>query len=257
MIEEPLLGRMDSGVVNFLSQKKSQLRWLGKSNIQIIESLAELRDIDPIQKKALLSRVSIILREYGHRAYVFSIMFHFGRGIVTVGSLIVPALLSIQSAGSNAAMIYSVDVYWVTWALSLLVTIFNGVLTLFKIEKKYFYLNTICEQVRSECWQFIQLTGKYGGHHYNPNHSTHQNELVYFTHALERIKLNQTNDEYWKSQENAPQVPNGLPIERKQIEGLFTPTPLQEQLVVEQNNEYNIDGSLKGKRSDSTETLSV
>lgn len=247
MTDEPLLNSMNTQVVNFLSTQKRPVYWLGKTNTQIIQSLSQLHVLNATQKHALLSRVSCVLHEYTHRAHIYSFLYHFGRGVVTIGSLIVPALLSIQSVGGNSISPYSYYVYWVTWSLSLLVTMFNGILTLFKIEKKYYYLNTINEQVRSECWQYIQLTGKYGGHHYKPNISTHQNELVFFTHAIERIKLTQTNDEYWKSQENAPQVPNGAPIERKQIEGLFTPTPLQEQLM-EQNVLYYIDGQGVGQR---------
>jgi hypothetical protein len=113
----------------------------------------------------------------------------------------------------------------------LLVTICNGILTLFKVEKKYYYLNTLQEQVRSETWQYIHLTGKYGGHHYSPEASTHLNEIVHFTHALERIKLNQTNDEYWKSQDTQTQQPTNNLYNKRGIDGLYSPTPNGPQLL--------------------------
>lgn len=204
--------------------------WRGKANHQLLEALQDIQGLEELQKKAMLYRVSSLVDEYTHRSHVYRTLYHLGRAIVTIGSLIVPALLSIQGGSSNTA--YSIEIYWVTWCLSLLVTTFNGILTLFKVEKKYFFLTTVMEQVRSESWQYISLTGRYGGHHHKPNPSTHSNEYAFFTHAIERIKLNQTNEEFWKTQDTDTNAqPNVGAIQRKQIEGLFTPTPAEGQLL--------------------------
>lgn len=200
-----------------------------KANKELLDALSDVKQLDELQKKALIYRTKEILDEYTRRAYMYSCVYHFGRGIVTVGSLLVPALLSIQNSTTTSLAGYQADLYWITWSTSLMVTIFNGILTLFKVEKKYSYLNTLQERVRSEGWQYVQLTGKYGGHHFGPDISTHKNELIYFTHALERIKLQQTNDEYWKTQDNGNQGPNTT-NEKKSLEGLYTPTPSTQQL---------------------------
>jgi len=205
--------------------------WRGKANHQLLEALQDIEGLDNIQKKAMLYRVSSLVDEYTHRANVYGTLYHFGRATVTIGSLIVPALLSIQ--GGSTPIPYANEIYWFTWCTSLLVTTFNGILTLFKVEKKYFFLTTTMEQVRSEGWQYISLTGRYGGHHHKPNPSTHSNEYAFFTHAIERIKLNQTHEEFWKTQDtdsaNA-EPPNVTAIERKKLNGLFTPTPAEGQL---------------------------
>ena len=39
----------------------------------------------------------------------------------------------------------------------------NGDL-LVKIDKKYYFLNTTLERLRSEGWQYFSLTGRYSGH---------------------------------------------------------------------------------------------
>jgi hypothetical protein len=203
--------------------------WRGKANHQLLEALQDIEGLDNIQKKAMLYRVSSLVDEYTHRANVYGTLYHFGRAAVTIGSLIVPALLSIQ--GGSTPIPFANEIYWFTWCTSLLVTTFNGVLTLFKVEKKYFFLTTIMEQVRSEGWQYISLTGRYGGHHHKPNPSTHSNEYAFFTHAIERIKLNQTNEEFWKTQDTDSNTePNVTAIQRKQLNGLFTPTPAEGQL---------------------------
>ena len=229
-MEESLIVTNDqTKQVNFIPRHPSLIRWRGLVNQQLLEALNDIQGISSLARKSLLYRTSSILDEYTQRAHMYSGIYHSGRIIVTVGSLIVPALLSIQSGASSFGQ-YSNYLYWVTWTISLMVTIFNGILTLFKIEKKYIFLNTLCEQVRSEGWQYIQLTGKYGGHHYSPGKSTHSNELIHFTHSLERIKLNQTNEEYWKSQESQTKVPNGA-IDKKELGALYTPTPSTEQLM--------------------------
>jgi Protein of unknown function (DUF4231) len=235
MTTEPLIQNNDESLTNFTT--RSFLACRGLSNHQLLESIAEIKTIDTFYKKALLHRLSSLLDEYTSRANFYSFIYYFGRAIVTIGSLIVPALLSIQG---NSTLPYAVQLYWVTWATSLLVTTFNGIMTLFKIEKKYYYLNTIMEQVRSEGWQYVHLTGKYGGH--NHPHSTHENELIFFTHSLERIKLGQTNEEFWKSQESSTQTPNKS-TDPKSLEGLFVPTPTEAQLL-EEAKLNNFDGGI-------------
>ena len=224
---EPLLDKPSVNDSNFSRPSTQIIKIRGSANKQLLEALQEVDGIDLVSKKALLYRISGILYEYTNRAFFYSIVYHFGRGTVTIGSLIVPALLSIQG-GSSPTITYSLELYWITWSLSLFVTIFNGILTLFKIEKKYNYLNTLQEKVRSEGWQYVHLTGKYGGHHFAPDKSTHAKELVHFTHSLERIKLNQTNDEYWKTQESEVKEPNS---DKKSLEALYTPTPTTQQLL--------------------------
>ncbi len=241
MSNEPLLPvSRPTGTPNF-SRRMPLVFWRGRANHQVLEALEDVSGISDFQKRAVLYRASNLLDEYSHRAAMYSTVYHVGRAIVTIGSLVVPALLSIQNQSGE----YGAIVYWITWITSLFVTTFNGVLTLFKVEKKHNYLHTVKEQVRSECWQYIQLTGKYGGHHWKPVPSTHANELIFFTHALERIKLTQTTDEYWKSQDATAQTPATVGGQGS-INGLYTPTPSTAQfLQVERamNSAGLLDGS--------------
>ena len=246
--------------VNFTLPHRNLIMWRNMANRQLLEALNEIKGLDSLSKKALLYRTSNILDEYTVRAGWYSGFHHVGRAIVTIGSLSVPALLSIQSGASTVVAPY---LYWLTWSISLLVTIFNGILTLFKVEKKFYYLNTLEEQVRSEGWQYIHLTGKYGGHHFSPEKSTHINEIVHFTHALERIKLNQTNDEYWKSQESQIQQPVHSQYSKKGLDGLFSPTPNGPQLLqIDESNSVSSDENEGAKNivvniDDSSKELSV
>jgi hypothetical protein len=168
------------------------------SSQRIIQLFESLEDLSSLQKNTLIARYISIVENIRFRAKLYTIFFNFGRSAVTIGSLIVPALLSIQQTASNTAYINMI-IFWVTWTTSLFVTMSNGIMTLFKVDKKYFFLHTTLEQLKSEAYQYINLSGKYGGFYtkgkFLPNHS---NQYIFFTNNLERIKLKQVEEEYYK-----------------------------------------------------------
>jgi len=150
-------------------------------------------------------------------------MFHCSRIIITVGSLIVPALLSIQGA-----TILNVQIYWSTWVISLMVTICNALMALFKFDKRYYYLHTVLEKLTSEGWQYIELTGKYSGYHTPGIPPTHDNQFIYFCHAIEKTRMKQVEEEYYKLSETPSQTPQTALQDAKN--SLIPPTPQQGDL---------------------------
>lgn len=192
--------------------------------------IAELESLTAFQKKALTIRYVSLTNPMRQRVALYSCLFHVGHGIVTVGSLIVPALLSIQYTNTTGANLEH-EVYWATWILSLLVTTWNGILTLFKVDKKYYLLHTVLNQYESELHQYFTLTGKYGGHYSKGRVPTHENQYVYVCHHLEKIKLKQVEEEYYKSQDSHANeqhetaLKNTVLPSRKEIAGMFQPTP--------------------------------
>ena len=144
-----------------------------------------------------------MLENFQKRARQYASLFFVGHFIITVGSLFVPALLSIQNSSyATTHSEFGIQVYWITFALSLLVTMCNGMITLFKVDKKYYFLNTTMERLRSEGWQYVGLTGRYSG-----NASTHKNQFLTFTHHIEKIKMKQVEEEYYKMQEKSETTP--------------------------------------------------
>lgn len=202
-------------------------KYKDRSNFQnILQNL----DVSEIQKQIIQVRYLNILENFQRRSRNYSYLFFSGHFIITVGSLFVPALLSIQNSdksytfsGSN----FAVQIYWTTFVISLLVTIFNGILTLFKVDKKYYFLNTTLERLRSEGWQYFSLTGRYDGrllHNEKPNHV---NQFVHFTHYVEKIKMKQVEEEYYKADEKIGQAPtaqNGQANQNTNGQELFPPS---------------------------------
>ena len=154
----------------------------------------ELKDLTILQRHTLKNRYRFLMKEYKRRCILYSALFYSFRILMTVGSLTVPAMLSIQqSSGSN-------DVYWLTWSMSLAVTTANGIMTLFRLDKQFFTLHATAERLRSETWQYVQLSGRYSGHH-GHHDPTHANQFVFYCSQLEKINLKRVNDEYVKSNE--------------------------------------------------------
>jgi len=164
----------------------------------------ELSELSLLQRHTLKERYRFMLKEYRARCFFYAVIFHTLRATMTLGSLAVPALLSIQ----NAAGTINTTMFWITWALSLAVTSANGITTLFKLDKHYFMLHATVEKIRSETWQYIQLSGRYSGHHGHPHRPSHSNQFVYYCTRLEKINMHRAEAEYiTMGEENHPHTP--------------------------------------------------
>lgn len=192
-----------------------------------IERTVALLQLGDIEKATLTHRFLPLLAHMRSRTKRIAFFFHGSRVIITVGSLIVPALMSIQGFGTGGS--YGGEItYWITWTLSLFVTICNAFLTLFKLDKRYYYLHTCLEQLTSEGWQYIELSGKYSGFNTPDMRPTHTNQFVYFSHAVEKIRMRQVEEEYFKLID-ATTGAQPKPA-TSTIDSLLPPTPLKEDL---------------------------
>jgi uncharacterized membrane protein len=165
------------------------------------------------QKRMIETRYLAILQSLQKRTRNHAIVFYIGHFVITLGSLLVPALLSIQNSDPAYALTtgaFHVHMYWATFTLSLLVTMGNAILTLFRIDKKYYFLNTVLERLRSEGWQYMSLTGRYSGHLTPGKTPTHDNQFIHFMHYVEKLKMKQIEEEYYRTDEKS-QAPNAAP----------------------------------------------
>jgi hypothetical protein len=201
-------------------------KYSDRSNFQNILQSLEIQDV---QKEIIKTRYIHILENFQRRGRNYSYLFFSGHFIITVGSLFVPALLSIQNSDKSFVVgddSFAVRIYWSTFVISLLVTIFNGVLTLFKIDKKYYFLHTTLERLRSEGWQYFSLTGRYDGRLLKNERPSHAAQFIHFMHYVEKIKMKQVEEEYYKADEKISQAPNAQNGQTQQNnqEALFPPS---------------------------------
>lgn len=182
--------------------------------------MSESRLIAPFQQSLAAIRLAVDKRTYVEERYIpmlratyrhcrrIAILFNTNRIIVTVGSIIVPALLSIQRSDEPI----TAALYWVTWTVSLLVTICNGLMTMFKLDRKYYLFHASFEQLKTEGWQFVALTGAYKPAQGIADHDAH---FTAFAQAVERLRMRETEEVYLKLQDSGSRVtatgPGGIP----------------------------------------------
>ena len=200
---------------------------LCKRRMDQVEALhTSLRGVGlhPSRLTPLQARYQTLLHMYSRRTGRYSCSFHTLRLLITIGSLIVPALLSVQNGSASQN---SQEVYWVVWVLSLLVTMSNGIVTLLKIDKKYYLLHTVYQQLMSEGWQYIHLSGKYSGQKTPGSPPTHENQYPFFTHAIEKIRMRHVEEEYYKVTDVSAQTQ----LAQQVGDPLVPPTPLRNPLL--------------------------
>jgi len=163
----------------------------------------QLTDLSPLQRYTIRERYRFLMKEYRRRCRIYAALFYVFRITMTVGSLAVPALLSIQNTPGT-----SNTIYWFAWAVSLAVTTANGITTLFKLDKRFFMLHATAERLRSETWQYIQLSGRYSGHH-GHHKPTHTNQYVFYCSQLEKINMKRVNEEFIKTNDETHPHHNG------------------------------------------------
>ena len=156
---------------------------------QIIQNL----EIDDNKKQILRKRYVNEVIKYNSLYNRYAFWYNSIRFLVTVGSMIVSALLPVQHMGSQAGFEnekeFANQVYWFTWLLSLCVSIFNAIMQLFSLDQKYLMAHFTCEELVSEGWHYFTLSGKY-------IEGTHETEFSNFSDAIEDIKLKQLIKEH-------------------------------------------------------------
>lgn len=117
--------------------------------------------------------------------------YNIFRFIVTLGSLFLPALLSIGQMDPNKLPKNFDNIsYWASWTISLTVTACNGFLQLFSLDKNYFTYSIVTEQLKTEGWQYFQLSGKY------EESPSHADAFKMFCKSIENIKRKQIEQEF-------------------------------------------------------------
>jgi hypothetical protein len=116
--------------------------------------------------------------------------------VVTVGSLIVPALISVQDrpvqsdADNEDKAQHENNVYWTVWGISLAVTAANAIIKMLQLDKTYITRNIRLNQLKSEGTRYLACSGAYA------QCPTRQERFRLFTDNVERIKAEQTLEEF-------------------------------------------------------------
>lgn len=155
---------------------------------EIIDTLNLSSDTN---RKILKSRFFNEVRYYDARRDRVKKYYNAFRFIVTTGSILLPAIMSIgQMDPEKLPDNFDQFSYWSSWTISLTVTACNGFIQLFSLDKKYYDYAITSEQLKTEGWQFFQLSGKY------VEFPDHEAAYRFFCKSIESIKRKQIEKEF-------------------------------------------------------------
>lgn len=95
----------------------------------------------------------------------------------TTFNIVLPAILALQNLGSLSTIIM-----WLTWGLSLAVSLATGYIDLFKLQHRFEMLTRASEYMKLEGWQFFGLIGRYG------RYTSHHDALNLFLFRIAKIR---------------------------------------------------------------------
>ena len=131
-------------------------------------------------RRILKSRFLAEVLKYEKRKEHTKKYYNVFRFIVTIGSILLPAILSLgQMDPAKLPANFDQVTYWSSWTISLMVTASNGFIQLFSLDKNYFEYAITTEQLKTEGWQFFELSGKY------EDDETHQEAYKVYNQAIE------------------------------------------------------------------------
>jgi len=152
--------------------------------------------LDARSKDILRERYVNIVDKIEIGAKRSSFWFMTFSSLTTVGSIIVPALISIQDKTFevNSTEIeqrqHQNNIYWASWGISLTVTMSNAMVRLFSFDKTAITRKLRMSHLKSEGWLFLELAGNYS------EFETLQDAFQTFCNNVERIKTEQVEEEY-------------------------------------------------------------
>ena len=158
---------------------------------QVLDIINGLNLNSETDKSILKSRFLYEVLNYDMRRNHTKKYYNGFRFIVTVGSILLPAILSIgQMDPAKLPKNFDRFSYWASWTISLTVTACNGFLQLFSLDKNYFEYAITSEQLKTEGWQYFQLSGKY------EEYESHKAAYRPFCKSIENIKRKQVEKEF-------------------------------------------------------------
>ena len=152
--------------------------------------------LDAMSKQILRNRYINLVNSLEVASKRSSFWFTTLNTLTTVGSIIVPALISVQdrtfqaNASDHDQVTHENNIYWASWGVSLMVTLSNALLRLFSLDKTYITRKIKSNHLKSEGWLFLELAGDYS------NYSSHQDAFTPFCNQIEKIKTEQITEEY-------------------------------------------------------------
>ena len=150
-------------------------------------------DVTDYQRKIIEERFLREVLIYETKSKVAEFFYLFLSIFVTIATIILPGLLSIQevhySDDEEKDREFKSRVYWSTWVISLLVTISNGLVQFLNLHTQFITFSQTREKLLSIGWTYFELSGPF-------KKKTHKTGFIKFCECVDKIKKDHMSQEF-------------------------------------------------------------
>ena len=122
-----------------------------------VDQLLDGTDLTPAQRVMFQRRYVRTLHKVHNAKDCSGTFFQVLQTLVQTGSILTPALLSVQHMAEQQ----QAELYWATWGVSLGVGLLTNYIKLFKLDQKELLLKNGYMRLKTEGWLFLTRAGKY------------------------------------------------------------------------------------------------
>ena len=117
----------------------------------------EMVDLSAFRKVILMDRFLSVLARLERRARRYRRYNSVGSMVVSLGSLLTPAFLSIKAESDETKNI----IFYVTWSTALATALASSLMQLFQITKRFILFQKTLERLQAEGFLYFELAGSY------------------------------------------------------------------------------------------------
>lgn len=150
------------------------------------------------RRNILKKRYTKLVIYYENYAAEVNRKYNTCRLIISVGSMILPTLQTIQN--NETVIAYKDEIFWAAIGTSLSVMISNNLISMFSLDRKYVMYAVTAEKLKAVGWKYFELSDMFST-------KTHLENWVLFWNEVEKIKRLQVIAEFTDN-DDKPHEPN-------------------------------------------------
>ena len=159
-----------------------------------VKRIIKLIKLSPSKKIILFDRYVKLVDNYKKKSRSINNAYNILRFINQTGSILTPALLSIQYIYPDKNNIN--PIYWCTWIISLIVGLCTNYIVLFKLDKLFYTVNKTYLKLIREGWLYFELSEKYAKGKDDEYLPSHNNRFPIFCNEIEKIRKGEIDNRY-------------------------------------------------------------
>lgn len=177
-----------------------------------INPLIDNIKLSKYKRNILKKRYSKLVVYYDNYAANVRWKYNMCRIIISIGSMILPTLQTIQN-NENVAFIKN-EIFWAAIGTSLSVMISNNLISMFALDRRYIMYAVTAEKLKAIGWKYFELSDMF-------SNKSHIENWILFWNEVEKIKKLQVLSEFTDSDDKNHEPPPTLENTRQESDSEY------------------------------------